>query len=75
MANQEKITTWTVFRAVEELIKMYAPKTWGLSFVQELNQAKKHGSMAAKKHGSMTDDVSATAQYLCKSNLSARLEL
>ena len=57
-ANQGKLSTWTIFRAVEELVKIYAPKNWGRSFVQELNQAKKRGSM--------TDDVDVTAQYLCK---------
>ena len=64
-AKREKLSTFTILRAVEELIKMYAPKNWGHSFMQELNQSKKHGSFA--------DDVGVTAQYLCKSSSRAKL--
>ena len=64
-AKREKLSTFTILSAVKELIKIYAPKTWGHSFVQELNQAKKHESFA--------DDVGVTAQYLCKSSSRAKL--
>ena len=59
------MSTWTVFRAVEELIKVYAPEDWGRSFVKELNQSKMHESFA--------DDVGVTAQYLCKCGSIAKL--
>ena len=62
-AKRGKVLTWTVFRAVEELIKIYAPKNWGHTFVQELNQSTKHKYI--------TDDVGVTAQYLCKFDTSA----
>ena len=55
--NQQALSTWAIFRAVEGLIKIYAPKNWACSFVEELDQSGKHD----------TSDVGATAQYLCKS--------
>ena len=54
----KKVSTWIVVCAVQELIKIHAPGSWGESFVQELNQSKKHKSFGA-------DDAAETAQYLC----------
>ena len=53
---EQKKAAWLILRAVEELIKIYAPETWAKSFVTELVQAKKH------KGG----DIGTMAQYLCK---------
>ena len=61
-ANEHKLSTWSVIRAVEELIKIYSQENWAASFVKELE----HG----KEHKSFSKDVAATAQYLCKSNVS-----
>ena len=55
--SDKELSNWAVFRAVEELIKIHAPKTWASSFVAELDQSKEHGS----------SDVGTTAQYLCTS--------
>ena len=58
-AKKKNSTNWIVVRAVEELIKVYAPLNWVGSFVKELEQAKKHDAF---KQGNVGD----TAQYLCK---------
>ena len=58
-ANQGKISTWSVVRGVEELVKIHAHKNWAASFFKELEQCKTHKSFA--------HNVEATAQYLCKS--------
>jgi len=55
-AKQARISTWSVVRAVEELIKIHAHDNWAASFVKELEQCKKHKSFAK--------DVGSTAQYL-----------
>ena len=57
--SAKDMSTFTILSAVKELIKIYAPNNWGRSFLQELNQSKKHESFA--------DNVGVTAQYLCKS--------
>jgi hypothetical protein len=57
--DDTNLSNWIVVRAVEELIKIAAPKNWAGSFVSELNQSKKHKAFAE-------DNVRATAQYLCK---------
>ena len=57
-ANSKKMSTWTIVRAVEELIKIHAPDNWARSFVKELKQSEQHKTFA--------DDVGATAQYLCE---------
>ena len=54
--EKEKMSSWLILRAVEELIKTYAPKTWAKSFVTELVQSQKH------KGG----DIGKIAQYLCE---------
>ena len=54
--KEKELSNWAIFRAVEELIKIHAPKNWASSFVKELDQSKQHES----------SDVGATAQYLCK---------
>ena len=53
--------SWTVVRAVEELIKIHAPENWARSFVRELEQSKKHECYD-------NGDAGAIAQYLCKSD-------
>ena len=53
----QKMSSWLILRAVEELIKIHAPQNWAKSFVTELVQAKKH------KGG----DIGKIAQYLCRS--------
>ena len=66
-ANKEDLTNWIVIRAVEELIKAYAPVNWARSFVKELEQAKKHDAFNQ-------NNVGDTAQFLCKSgNIWARI--
>ena len=57
----EQMSSWLILRAVEELIKIHAPKKWAKSFVTELDQAKKH------KGG----EIGKIAQYLCECNCSA----
>ena len=54
--EQKKMAAWLILRAVEELIKIFAPEKWAKSFLTELTQAKKH------KGG----DIGKIAQYLCK---------
>ena len=54
----KKMSTWTVVRAVEEMIKIHSPENWANSFMTELDQSKKHKSFSA-------DNVAVTAQYLC----------
>ena len=54
--KEKDLSNWAIFRAVEELIKIHAPKNWASSFVNEVDQSKKHDS----------SDVGATAQYLCE---------
>jgi len=49
-----KMSSWLILRAVEELIKIHAPDQWAKSFVTELVQAKKH------KGG----EIGKIAQYL-----------
>ena len=56
-----KMSSWLILRAVEELIKIHAPDQWAKSFVTELDQAKKH------KGG----EIGKIAQYLCECNCSA----
>ena len=56
-----KTSSWLILRAVEELIKMHAPKNWAKSFVKELVQSKKHEGT----------DVGETAQYLCECDWSS----
>lgn len=55
-AKEARISTWSVVRAVEELIKIHTPENWSASFVKELEQSKKHDTFAK--------DVGATAQFL-----------
>merc|ERR1712025_769345 len=50
----QKMSSWLILRAVEELIKIHAPDKWAKSFVKELVQSKK------RKGGDLGD----TAQYL-----------
>merc|ERR1712025_1039226 len=50
----QKMSSWLILRAVEELIKIHAPDKWAKSFVKELVQSKK------RKGG----DLGETAQYL-----------
>ena len=57
----QKMSSWLILRAVEELIKIHAPKNWAKSFVTELVQSKKH------KEG----DLGETAQYLCECDWSS----
>ena len=52
----QKMSSWLILRAVEELIKMHAPENWAKSFVKELVQSKKHEG----------GDLGETAQYLCE---------
>ena len=52
----QKMSSWLILRAVEELIKMHAPENWAKSFVKELVQSKKHEG----------EDLGETAQYLCE---------
>ena len=52
----QRMSSWLILRAVEELIKIHAPENWAQSFVKELVQSKKH------KGG----DLGETAQYLCE---------
>jgi len=52
--EKEKMSSWLILRAVEELIKIHAPESWAKSFVTELVQSKKH------KGG----DIGKIAQYL-----------
>ena len=59
-ANEDGISTWSVVRAVEELIKIHSQGNWAASFVKELEKGKEHRSFSK--------DVAATAQYLCKSD-------
>ena len=54
--EQKKMAAWLILRAVEALIKIFAPEKWAKSFLSELTQAKKH------KGG----DIGKIAQYLCK---------
>ena len=54
-------SSWLILRAVEELIKVHAPKNWAKSFVKELVQSKK------RKGGDLGD----TAQYLCECDWSS----
>ena len=58
--RKQPLSTWVVVRAVEALIKMHAPKNWARSFVNELEQSKKHKCFN-------DDNVASTAQYLCES--------
>ena len=51
-ANQRKMSTWSVIRAVEELIKIHSHENWAASYVKELEERKKHKSF---------NDVGATA--------------
>ena len=60
-AKKKKLTNWIVIRAVEELIKVYAPVNWAGTFVNELEQAKKHDAFNQ-------NNVGDTAQFLCKSD-------
>ena len=55
----EKMSSWLILRAVEELIKIHAPENWSKSFVKELVQSKK------RKEG----DLGTTAQYLCECDI------
>ena len=57
-ANKKDLTNWIVIRAVEELIKVYAPANWAGSFVNELEQSKKHDAFSE-------NNVGDTAQFLC----------
>ena len=57
--NKKDLTNWIVIRAVEELIKVYAPANWAGSFVNELEQSKKHDAFNE-------NNVGDTAQFLCK---------
>ena len=57
----EKMSSWLILRAVEELIKIHAPKNWAKSFVTELVQSKKHEE----------GDLGTTAQYLCECDWSS----
>ena len=57
----QKMSSWLILRAVEELIKMHAPENWAKSFVKELVQSKKHKE----------EDLGTTAQYLCECNWSS----
>ena len=57
----EKMSSWLILRAVEELIKIHAPENWAKSFLEELIQSKKHKER----------DLGTTAQYLCECNWSA----
>ena len=41
-ANTNKMSSWLVVRAVEELIKIHAPENWASSFWKELDQSNKH---------------------------------
>jgi len=50
----QKMSSWLILRAVEELIKIHAPEQWAKSFVSELAQSKK------RKGG----DIGKIAQYL-----------
>ena len=52
----QKMSSWLILRAVEELIKIHAPEKWAKSFLTELVQAKKH------KGG----DIGKISQYLCE---------
>ena len=52
----QKMSSWLILRAVEELIKIHAPDKWAKSFVTELVQAKQHKN----------EDVGTIAQYLCE---------
>ena len=67
-ANTDKMSSWLVVRAVEELIKIHAPDNWASSFWRELKQSKKHEDVSQ-------DDVGATAQYLCKCTCPANLAI
>ena len=49
-------SSWLILRAVEELVKMHAPKNWAKSFVKELVQSKKHKGT----------EPGECAQYLCE---------
>ena len=59
-SSKKTISNWIVVRAVEELIKIHAPKNWAESFISELDQSKKHKAFDQ-------DHVGSIAQYLCKS--------
>ena len=52
----QKMSSWLILRAVEELIKIHTPEKWAKSFLTELVQAKQH------KGG----DIGRIAQYLCE---------
>ena len=52
----QKMSSWLILRAVEELIKIHAPEKWAKSFLTELVQAKKHKG----------ENVGIIAQYLCE---------
>ena len=55
----QKMSSWLILRAVEELIKIHAPDHWAKSFVKELVQSKKHKER----------DLGTTAQYLCECDI------
>ena len=57
----QKMSSWLILRAVEELIKIHAPDKWAKSFVKELVQSKKHKGA----------DLGETAQYLCECDSSS----
>ena len=57
----QKMSSWLILRAVEELIKIHEPENWAKSFVTELVQSKKHEE----------EDLGTTAQYLCECNWSS----
>ena len=63
---QKSMSTFIVVRAVEELIKIYAPENWGQTFGKELEQCKGHKSFTL-------NDVAVTAQYLCTCGCSEQL--
>ena len=56
-ANQHKMSTWSVIRAVEELIKLHGHENWAASFVEELERRQSQKTF---------NDFAVTAQYLCK---------
>ena len=64
----QKMSSWLILRAVEELIKIHAPKNWARSFVNELEQSMKHKCFN-------DDNVASTAQYLCESVFSLVTDL
>ena len=54
--EDKHMSAWLILRAVEALIKIFAPEKWAKSFVTELTQSKQH------KGG----DTGEMAQYLCE---------